>query len=111
MRKELPHYHIENCIGGNQDWFRDLVMRVGGCAAVTACDLCIVMALNGYSDSLIPFDRNDLTREHFLEFGKIMKPYLHPRLSGITKLKVADYLPAILYAPFVSLLFHALGIG
>ena len=87
MRKELPHYHIENCIGGNQDWFHDLVMRVGGCAAVTACDLCIVMALNGYSDSLIPFDRNDLTREHFLEFGKIMKPYLHPRLSGITKLE------------------------
>ena len=86
MRKELPHFHIEDCLGGNQDWFRDLVMRVGGCAAVTACDLCIVMTLNGYSDSLIPFDRQDLTREHYLEFGKIMKPYLHPRLSGITKL-------------------------
>lgn len=87
MRKELPHFHIDDCLGGNQDWFRDLVMRGGGCAAVTACDLCIVMAQNGISDSLIPFDKKELTREHFLEFGKVMKPYLHPRLSGIIKLE------------------------
>ena len=43
--------------------------------------------------------------------GSLMIIGIGLNLAGITKLKVADYLPAILYAPFVSLLFHALGIG
>lgn len=43
--------------------------------------------------------------------GSLMIIGIGLNLAGITKLKIADYLPAILYAPFVSLLFHALGIG
>lgn len=43
--------------------------------------------------------------------GSLMIIGIGLNLTGIKNLKVADYLPAILYAPFVSLLFHALGIG
>lgn len=43
--------------------------------------------------------------------GSLMIIGIGLNLAGITKLKVADYLPAIVYAPFVSLLFTALGIG
>ena len=43
--------------------------------------------------------------------GSLMIIGIGFNLAGITKLKVADYLPAIVYAPFVCLLFQALGIG
>ena len=43
--------------------------------------------------------------------GSLMIIGIGLNLAGITKLKVADYLPAILYAPFIGLLFQALGIG
>ena len=43
--------------------------------------------------------------------GSLMIIGIGFNLAGITKLKVADYLPAIIFAPFVSLLFQALGIG
>ena len=43
--------------------------------------------------------------------GSLMIIGIGLNLTGITKLKVADYLPAILYAPFIGLLFQALGIG
>jgi uncharacterized membrane protein YqgA involved in biofilm formation len=43
--------------------------------------------------------------------GSLMFIGIGLNLTGITKLKVADYLPAILYAPFIGLLFQALGIG
>ena len=43
--------------------------------------------------------------------GSLMIIGIGFNLAGITKLKVADYLPAIIFAPFVSLLFQTLGIG
>ena len=43
--------------------------------------------------------------------GSLMIIGIGLNLAGITKLKIADYLPAILYAPFIGLLFQALGIG
>ena len=44
MKKELDYISVEGSPGGNQDWFLDPFMKGGGCAAVTACDLCIYFA-------------------------------------------------------------------
>ena len=44
MKKELEYFTIEEAFGGNQDWFTNVVMNIGGCAAATACDSCIYFA-------------------------------------------------------------------
>ena len=41
MKKELTYFNIEGEYGGNQNWFYDPMMRLGGCAAIATCDLCI----------------------------------------------------------------------
>ena len=45
MKKELEYFYIGKAYGGNQEWFFDAMMRIGGCAAVTACDSCIYLSL------------------------------------------------------------------
>ncbi|MBE6719777.1 MAG: hypothetical protein E7571_03845 [Ruminococcaceae bacterium] len=87
MKKELPHYRIGTSYGGNQEWFGDFMMRIGGCAAETACECCIY--LDKYKGtSLYPFDAQNITKRDYKEFGNVMKPYLHPRMSGIDKLSI-----------------------
>ena len=44
MKKQLDYFEIEGEFGGNQDWFTNVVMHIGGCAAATACDSCIYFA-------------------------------------------------------------------
>ena len=36
---------IDGAVGGSQEWFTNVVMYIGGCAAATACDCCIYLAL------------------------------------------------------------------
>ena len=49
MKKELTYFNIEGEYGGNQNWFYDPMMRLGGCAAIATCDLCIYLNLySGY---------------------------------------------------------------
>ena len=88
MRRELPYFKIEDGFGGNQDWFSDPMMKLGGCAAATACDLSVYMALYMGKSDLYPYDENNLTRKDYVEFSKKMKPYLHPRMSGINRLDI-----------------------
>ena len=38
---ELDYFGIDGAVGGNQDWFSNVVMHIGGCAAAAACDTCI----------------------------------------------------------------------
>ena len=47
MKKELQYFKIEEAWGGSQEWFSDRMMRLGGCAAVTACDSCIFLLGQG----------------------------------------------------------------
>ncbi len=83
---ELNSVVIEGAVGGSQKWLRDLVMRYGGCAAITACDCSLYLAQNfGWTD-LYPFDLQAVTKKDYEKFAKIMKPYLMPRLFGIDKL-------------------------
>lgn len=88
MIKELEYFKIGQSYGGNQDWFHDITMKMGGCAAVTACDSCIYLDLKKETKSLYPFNKEQVTKEEYIAFAKEMKPYLRPRLQGINTLKL-----------------------
>ncbi|MDD3659777.1 MAG: hypothetical protein PHT89_03550 [Lachnospiraceae bacterium] len=88
MKKELAHFKIDKAYGGSQAWFRDPIMKIGGCAAASACDLCIDLALHHGIEQVYPFDIQHLTKETYIQFSAIMKSFLHPRIGGITKLEL-----------------------
>ena len=88
MIRVLPHYFIGEHCGIDQDWFPGFWMRIGGCGAVTACEICIYLARFRGRRELCPFDPKHITRADALAFGEIMRPYLHPRVSGIDKTEI-----------------------
>ena len=88
MRKELEHFRIGESYGGNQDWFRTFMMRLGGCGAETACDSCLYFALNRGFSKLYPYDLTKLTRKTYVDFAHHMERYLWPRMRGIDRLDI-----------------------
>ena len=102
LKKVLDYFTIEGTPGGNQDWLIEWDMNMGGCAAVTACDVCIFLAklLPEKFASLYPFYVEKLSRTDFVNFASIMKPFLYPRYHGIDFLETYicgfyDYLKKI----------------
>lgn len=87
-KKELDYFYIGKEYGSNQDWFRDPMMKFGGCAAVTACDTCIYLSRTRGKHHLYPFHADNLSKADYIAFSKIMKPYLKPRWGGIDKLEI-----------------------
>ena len=90
-KKELPHFYIGSSLGGQQKWYSrltDFAMNAGGCAAVTACDCAIYFEKYFGLRGLYPFDLENISREDYLRFGKIMERYLWPRWSGVDKLEI-----------------------
>ncbi len=87
MRKEIKMFHIGVSEGGNRDWLTDPFMRLGGCAAVCACDCSIYFDLN-FGTALYPFEKTPLEKQDYVKFTSVMKPYLHPRMSGINKTRI-----------------------
>lgn len=85
MRIELDHFTVGESYGGDQEKFSDPWMKMGGCGAVTACDLCIYLARHKGMTALYPFDPGRVTLEDYLAFGMIMRTYLSPRPTGIHK--------------------------
>ncbi len=100
-KKTLDYFTIENAPGGNQDWLPEWDMNMGGCAAVTACDTCIYLARSAEKfRTLYPFNTENLSRNDFINFASIMKPFLRPRYHGIDYLETYicgfyDYLQKI----------------
>jgi hypothetical protein len=88
MEKTLKYFKIDGAVGGNQDWFRNVVMKMGGCAAATACDSCIYFSLHQGQKHLYPYDVNNLSKEDYIKFSMIMKPYIRPRVGGVKKLSM-----------------------
>lgn len=88
MKRELRYFKIGKCFGGNQDWFRDPMMKLGGCAAATACDVSIYLAMYEGKKHLCPFDTEALDKKQYIAFSKIMKPYLRPRREGVNRLEL-----------------------
>lgn len=87
MKKELDYFTIEEAFGGNQEWFTNVVMNIGGCGAATACDSCIYFARYRNMKEWYPFDVEHLTKEEYKAFSQIMKPYIRPRVGGVKKLE------------------------
>lgn len=88
MKKELQYFMVGNSYGGNQDWFRDPMMKLGGCAAATVCDTSIYMSLYQDKKHLYPYDINNLNKADYISFAAKMKPYLKPRWKGINTLNI-----------------------
>ena len=87
-RRELEHFCIGNSYGGNQDWFRSFMMRIGGCGAETACDSSLYFALNLGIEGIYPFDVHRLSKRDYVDFAHIMEKYLWPRMSGIDRTEI-----------------------
>ena len=88
MQKELDYFMIEHSYGGNQEWFWDPMMKIGGCAAVTACDSSIYFDCYKGTEGLYPYEKTALTKKDYVKFGMKMKPYLKPRRTGIDSLDI-----------------------
>ncbi|MDI9485088.1 MAG: hypothetical protein QM372_06415 [Bacillota bacterium] len=88
MKKELNYFTIDGGLGWNQHWFKDKLMYFGGCAAVTACDLCIYLAGEMGLIHLYPYDAKQLTKDNYAAFAKTMKRFLGPRIRGIDTLQL-----------------------
>jgi hypothetical protein len=89
MEKELPYFSVEDAFGGSQAWFtHDLWMRLGGCAAVTACDCSIYFSLYKNLPAAYPGAVAMMTKKEYTDFGRVMKPYLKPRFHGIDTLAI-----------------------
>lgn len=87
-RKTLEHFYIDDSYGGNQDWFRSFMMRLGGCAAETACDSSLFFALHRDIEGIYPFDKNNLSKDAYVDFAHRMKKYLWPRMSGVNRIDI-----------------------
>ena len=88
MKKELDYFCIDGSYGGNQDWFRTFMMRIGGCGAETACDSSLYFAIHKGIENIYPFELGNLSKPDYVEFAHIMEKYLWPRMSGINKLDI-----------------------
>ena len=84
----IKYFNIEGVPGGSQEWCADFWMYLGGCAALAACDQAICLARNyGFTD-LYPYPAEDLKKQDYVDFAMIMKPYIHPRVNGVTRLSI-----------------------
>lgn len=82
---ELNYFEIDGEVGGNQDWFSNVVMHIGGCAAAAACDTCIYFAKWLGNMGWYPFEIGNLSKRDYVAFSQMMKPYIKPRVGGVRK--------------------------
>ena len=88
MKVELPYFKIGDSVGGQQAWSHDYMMKIGGCGAISACDCSIYLELYKNLRGLYPFDVKNISKEDYIKFSEVIKPYLHPRWHGIDKLEI-----------------------
>ena len=84
----LNYFWIDSFFGGNQDCFKDPMMKLGGCAAAAACDTCIELQLHKGMKGLCTEEPEGMTMETYRIFADQMKPYLRPRAGGISRLSI-----------------------
>lgn len=88
MCEEIDYFTIEGTPGGNQEWCLDFWMYLGGCGALAACDLSICLARNYQLAKCCPCDAFHMLKKDYVDFSMKMKPYIHPRMGGVTKLSM-----------------------
>jgi len=75
MKVELPYFFIGNSLGGQQEWLPEYMMRIGGCAAVTACDCSIYFELYKGVKNLYPFDKQKILKADYIKFTDLILKY------------------------------------
>lgn len=115
LEKRLEPLSIEKKPGGNQKALKDMWMRLGGCAAITACDIALFFAIHRKIPEMLPqkvaqaierpwdSDLASIGDDIYVEFSRYMKNYLRPRLQGINTLD--------LYLDGVGRYYQDLGVG
>ncbi len=88
MQKELLYFTVDGDYGFDQDKFPDFLMKMGGCAAVAACDSCVYFKAYGGIEEICPLDVQKITAKDYIAFAGQMKQYLHPRAGGINTLEM-----------------------
>ena len=88
MKKELKFFKVDSDYGFNQERFSNLIMKIGGCAAVTVCDCFIYFKEYMGMEKLYPYDTDKISKKDYIAFSNVIKPYLHPRMSGINTLNI-----------------------
>ena len=88
LKKELDYFTIGASYGGSQNWMKSIMMRRGGCGAITACDCSILFAQNHGIPGICPFDPARITRQSYVEFCHQMEHYLWPRRHGIDRIEI-----------------------
>lgn len=85
-KKELEFITIDGkYYGGDQNWHTHKMMKLGGCSAVTLCEVCIWLAkTNPDMRELYPYDPGYVSKEDFLRFFEIVFRYVHPGIGGLT---------------------------
>ncbi len=86
-RNELDYFYIDGEYGGDQDWFTDWWMNVGGCAAETACEASLYF-LKYFGLPVAPELPDQMSRQDYIAFAGQMKPYLRPRMHGVNRLSL-----------------------
>ena len=59
---ELPHFPVGTAYGGSQDWCESRWMKIGGCAAITACDSAIYFTLYKGRQGPYPYGVETISR-------------------------------------------------
>lgn len=85
-KEELPYFHIDGQFGGNQSWFLDPWMHIGGCGALTMSDFLLYQAVCRGREECYPYNAEKLSKRDYKKFGMLVKPYLRPRETGIKDL-------------------------
>lgn len=87
-RTQLDFFWIDGkYYGGDQKWHSRFLMNIGGCSAVSACEVCIYLAKTMPElRALYPFDPENVTRDDFLKFFEIMFEYIYPGMGGLTSI-------------------------
>lgn len=86
MKRELDFFLVDGMhYGGDQNWGRHLIMRMGGCSTVTACELSVCLAQSDDTlRGLLPFDPASISKEDFLAFFEEVFQFIHPGVYGLT---------------------------
>ncbi len=88
MKRELDYFMIGDSYGGNQEWFAGLMMRIGGCAAETVCDMSVYFARYFGESRLYPYSLDPVLKKDYILLGDHIRPYLSPRAGGISRLSI-----------------------
>ena len=87
MEKRLKYFYIGNSQGGQQTWSRDPMLKLGGCAIVSVTDILIYLK-KFLGVNVYPYTVDEPSRKDYVEYMRILKPYLGPGFRGVDTLEM-----------------------